>query len=84
MHDLAWLRVLLSGNQNLQSSISLRVDSSLSNSLEIINRAHFIIDYIKGLLDPITIDQAKHASRLTPKITEEMIADEDEDTILRQ
>jgi DNA-directed RNA polymerase subunit RPC12/RpoP len=26
-------------------------------------------------------DQTKHASRLTPKITEDMIADEDEDTI---
>jgi uncharacterized Zn finger protein (UPF0148 family) len=33
-------------------------------------------------LDPTTTtDQAKHASRLTPKITEEMIADEDVDTI---
>jgi predicted RNA-binding Zn-ribbon protein involved in translation (DUF1610 family) len=32
-------------------------------------------------LDPTT-DQTKHASKLTPKITEEMIADEeDEDTI---
>jgi hypothetical protein len=32
------------------------------------------------ILNPITEDQAKHAFRLTPKITEEMIADEDEHT----
>jgi hypothetical protein len=31
-------------------------------------------------LNPLT-DQTKHTSKLIPKITEEMIADEDEDTI---
>jgi predicted RNA-binding Zn-ribbon protein involved in translation (DUF1610 family) len=33
------------------------------------------------MLNPNTTDQARHTSRLTPKITQEMIADEDENTI---
>jgi hypothetical protein len=33
-------------------------------------------------LDPTTTDRTKHASKLTPKITEEMIADEEDEATI--